>query len=188
MNNQLLDMYSRRKNNPVPEENELIDISSDDETTEPVPKTLQTIKTSNGSTTIIAVPGSLIKPEVVEKKTEKEESPPQDRGKKRKSDAISSTTNKKKKEIITTQESKVTFKDIAGIDDVLEEVCKLLLHIQHPEVYKQIGISAPRGFLLHGPPGCGKTLLASSIAGVIIHLRHYLYVNIIYNYSLMFFT
>lgn len=49
---------------------------------------------------------------------------------------------------------------------VLQEVCQLLVHIKHPEVYQQLGVSPPRGFLLHGPPGCGKSLLAQAIAGV----------------------
>uniref|UniRef100_A0A3P8WLB1 Nuclear VCP like n=1 Tax=Cynoglossus semilaevis TaxID=244447 RepID=A0A3P8WLB1_CYNSE len=59
------------------------------------------------------------------------------------------------------------FEDVGGSDDTLTEVCKLLIHMRHPEVYKHLGIVPPRGFLLHGPPGCGKTLLAQAVAGVI---------------------
>ncbi|CAC5378453.1 RIX7 [Mytilus coruscus] len=63
------------------------------------------------------------------------------------------------------QKSTVTFADIGGNDDKLVEICKLLVHMRHPEIYQQLGVTPPRGFLLHGPPGCGKTLLAHAIAG-----------------------
>ncbi|NXN05630.1 NVL protein, partial [Sylvia borin] len=59
----------------------------------------------------------------------------------------------------------VKFDDVGGNDETLKEICKMLLHIRHPEVYTHLGVVPPRGFLLHGPPGCGKTLLAQAIAG-----------------------
>ncbi|NWW92561.1 NVL protein, partial [Rhynochetos jubatus] len=59
----------------------------------------------------------------------------------------------------------VKFEDVGGNDETLKEICKMLIHIRHPEVYNQLGVVPPRGFLLHGPPGCGKTLLAQAIAG-----------------------
>jgi len=72
----------------------------------------------------------------------------------------------KKARIVPITESKITFADVGGSDKVLKTVCKLLAHMKHPEIFKQLGISPPRGFLLHGPPGCGKTLLAHAVAGV----------------------
>ncbi|XP_059374157.1 nuclear valosin-containing protein-like isoform X1 [Carassius carassius] len=63
------------------------------------------------------------------------------------------------------QYSSVKFEDFGGSDETLEEVCKLLIHMRHPEVYQRLGVVPPRGFLLHGPPGCGKTLLAQAAAG-----------------------
>ncbi|XP_019623225.1 PREDICTED: nuclear valosin-containing protein-like [Branchiostoma belcheri] len=63
------------------------------------------------------------------------------------------------------QKSTVKFADVGGIESCLQEVCKLLVHLRHPEVYQTLGVTPPRGFLLHGPPGCGKTLLANAIAG-----------------------
>lgn len=74
--------------------------------------------------------------------------------------------NKKKIKNIQTTHPMVKFSDIGGNEKVLKDVVNLLLHLKHPEVYTNLGILPPRGFLLHGPPGCGKTLLAHAIAGV----------------------
>ncbi|XP_053461321.1 nuclear valosin-containing protein-like isoform X3 [Nycticebus coucang] len=63
------------------------------------------------------------------------------------------------------QISSVKFEDVGGNDKTLKEVCKMLVHMRHPEVYHHLGVVPPRGVLLHGPPGCGKTLLAHAIAG-----------------------
>ncbi|KAM5164425.1 nuclear valosin-containing protein-like [Mantella aurantiaca] len=73
--------------------------------------------------------------------------------------------DKAKGKAIELQRSSVRFDDVGGNDKTLAEVCKLLIHMRHPEVYQHLGVVPPRGFLLHGPPGCGKTLLAQAIVG-----------------------
>ena len=60
---------------------------------------------------------------------------------------------------------KVTFDDVAGIEDAKEEVQELIEFLRHPQRFRAIGGRIPRGVMLVGPPGTGKTLLAKAIAG-----------------------
>ena len=61
--------------------------------------------------------------------------------------------------------SNLTFDDVAGIDDVKEELEEIIDFLKHPQKYRNFGIRMPRGVLLVGPPGVGKTLIAKAVAG-----------------------
>ena len=61
--------------------------------------------------------------------------------------------------------SKVTFKDVAGVDEEREELEEIIDFLKHPRKYFEIGARIPKGVLLVGPPGTGKTLLAKAVAG-----------------------
>ena len=65
----------------------------------------------------------------------------------------------------TKEQSDVKFADVAGIDEAKEEVQELVEFLMSPAKFKRLGGRIPRGVLLVGPPGCGKTLLARAIAG-----------------------
>lgn len=60
---------------------------------------------------------------------------------------------------------KIGFKDVAGLEEVKEELAEIIDFLKSPEKYKAMGAKIPKGILLHGPPGTGKTLLAKAIAG-----------------------
>lgn len=59
----------------------------------------------------------------------------------------------------------VTFKDVAGIDNVVREVSEVVSFLRNPSHFEQLGARLPQAILLHGPPGSGKTLLAQAVAG-----------------------
>jgi SpoVK/Ycf46/Vps4 family AAA+-type ATPase len=68
-------------------------------------------------------------------------------------------------ETITKNIPEVSFEDIGGIDDIIEVIREVIeLPIKRPDIFETLGISPHKGIILHGPPGCGKTLIAKAIA------------------------
>ena len=71
----------------------------------------------------------------------------------------------KAKIIAEKPDNPVTFKDVAGVDEAVEEVKELVQFLKDPSKYTKLGGKLPKGVLLVGPPGTGKTLLAKAVAG-----------------------
>jgi len=62
-------------------------------------------------------------------------------------------------------DAKITFSDVAGVDEAIEELVEIRDYLSNPDRFLAMGASVPKGILLTGPPGCGKTLLARGLAG-----------------------
>ena len=76
-----------------------------------------------------------------------------------------SFTKSKAKVYVPDEESRVTFSDVAGVDEAKQELTEIVDFLKKPERYAEIGARIPKGVLLVGPPGTGKTLLSKAVAG-----------------------
>ncbi|MBL6794866.1 MAG: ATP-dependent zinc metalloprotease FtsH [Parasynechococcus sp.] len=76
-----------------------------------------------------------------------------------------SFTKSKAKVYVPDEESRVTFADVAGVDEAKDELTEIVDFLKTPERYTEIGARIPKGVLLVGPPGTGKTLLSKAVAG-----------------------
>ncbi len=72
---------------------------------------------------------------------------------------------KSKAKLLTERQGRITFEDVAGVDEAKEDLQEIVEFLQDPQKFQKLGGRIPRGALLVGPPGTGKTLLARAIAG-----------------------
>ncbi len=72
---------------------------------------------------------------------------------------------KSRAKLVNKETSKVTFADVAGADEAIEELQEIKEFLKEPQKFQAVGAKIPRGVLLYGPPGTGKTLVAKAVAG-----------------------
>ncbi len=72
---------------------------------------------------------------------------------------------KSRARLLTAHQKKISFKDVAGVDEAKEELHEIIDFLKEPQKFQKLGGRIPKGVLLVGPPGTGKTLLARAIAG-----------------------
>jgi cell division protease FtsH len=72
---------------------------------------------------------------------------------------------KSRARLLSTQHKKITFKDVAGVQEAKEELTEIIDFLREPQKFQKLGGRIPKGVLLVGPPGTGKTLMARAIAG-----------------------
>ena len=75
------------------------------------------------------------------------------------------SVGKSKAKVYVETDTKVTFEDVAGVDEAKEELREIVSFLKHPQTHGRLGGRMPKGVLLVGPPGTGKTLLARAVAG-----------------------
>ncbi len=72
---------------------------------------------------------------------------------------------KSRARLLSMQQKKITFKDVAGVDEAKEELKEIIEFLREAQKFQRLGGRIPKGVLLVGPPGTGKTLLARAVAG-----------------------
>lgn len=72
---------------------------------------------------------------------------------------------KSKAKMVSKETSNITFEDVAGVEEAMEELHEIKEFLEEPKKFRDLGAKIPRGVLLYGPPGTGKTLVAKAVAG-----------------------